>query len=751
MNLKKYNIVYDNSILNWDEGLPLGNGRLGALIYGDGPLRIAIDRIDIWDNRAKSGLSAKDYNYKNLRRLVLSSEVKNDDPYWQECQKIFKITLNHKTPYPTKLTPGRMELDFGKKFAAKSTVSLQTAIANVELDGGETGSLEAFVSATENVGVVKARGNFSLGFHIPGYISGDENGEWGAISSVSGERESGNCMEYPHAEIVSEGEFLFYEQTTHTDYRYGTVILRKKTEDGELLYFSVASSNDGENFIEDAKAYLRRIAEMGYEALKTAHIAWWKRYWQKSEITLGDPLLEKVYYRSWYLFASTSRRGGFPMPLQGVWTADDDNIPPWKGDYHHDTNTQLSYQSYLKANHMDEGRVFVDYIWNTREKYKKYAKGFFGVKGYIIPATATVEGEPMGGSWIQYGLSPTMTIWVAQSFDEYYLYTGDESFLKNRAYPFFREVAKAFDGLLEAREDGKLYLPLSSSPEIYNDDRRAYLDMSNFDLALIVYLYRTLKGYCDKLGLDASHYEEVLSRLDDFALDGHTLKLDRKQLLPAAHRHFSHTMCLYPLHLINYDTEEHKKIYNETLWHLELLGMGKWVGFSYGMCAALYAMAERGNSAYEKLCQFARAFVAENGFHLNGDYKNYGYTTFHYRPFTLESSFGFCDALHEMLMQDHQGYLHLFPALPVDWKDREISFKKLRSVGGVLVSAKARENKLTELCLESKGAQTLRLKNTFDGEAVLLSQNGKTERLSVLGKDYIDLALPRGVTKLTLL
>lgn len=749
MNLKKYDIVYDESIRNWDEGLPLGNGRLGALIYGDGPLRIAIDRIDIWDNRAKPGLEAKDYNYQNLRRLVLASEVKNDDPYWQECQKIFKITLNNKTPYPTKLTPGRMELDFGGNFMAKSAVSLQTAIANVELDGGKTGSLEAFVCATENVGVVKTAGNYSLDFHIPNYISGDENGNWAGLSSVSEESET-SCMQYPRAKIVSEGDFLFYEQKTHTDYRYGTVILRQKTADGEILYFTVASSNEGENFIEDAKSHLRRMADMGYEALKSAHIAWWKRYWQKSEISLGDPLIEKIYYRSWYLFASTSRKGGFPMPLQGVWTADDDNIPPWKGDYHHDTNTQVSYQSYLKANHMDEGKVFVDYIWNTREKYKKYAKNFFGVKGYIIPATATVEGEPMGGSWIQYGLSPTMTIWVAQSFDEYYLYTGDKSYLKNRAYPFFREVGRAFEELLEDRGDGKLYLPLTSSPEIFNDDRRAYLDQSNFDQALLIYLYRTLKRYADELGLDASHYEEILSKLDGFAVDGHTLMLDKKQLLPAAHRHFSHTMCLYPLHLINYDTEENKKIYEETIWHLELLGMGKWVGFSYGMCAAIYAMAEKGNSAYEKLCQFARAFVAENGFHLNGDYKRYGYTTFHYRPFTLESSFGFCDALHEMLMQDHQGYLHLFPAVPVDWKDHPISFKRLRTVGGTLVSARARKNRLTEVAFDSLKAGEIVLKNTFDGDTVILEQGGQKTTLAIADKDFITIPLIRGKTKLYL-
>lgn len=123
------------------------------------------------------------------------------------------------------------------------------------------------------------------------------------------------------------------------------------------------------------------------------------------------------------------------MPLQGVWTADNDCLPPWKGDYHHDTNTELSYRSYLKANRLEEGEVFVDYLWKLKPAYEKFAKEFFGVNGLLIPSCSTLDGKAMGG-WAQYSLSPTMTIWVAQSFDEYYLYTGDEKFLKERAYPF---------------------------------------------------------------------------------------------------------------------------------------------------------------------------------------------------------------------------------------------------------------------------------------------------------------------------
>ena len=493
------------------------------------------------------------------------------------------------------------------------------------------------------------------------------------------------------------------------------------------MYFTIATNVDEADFIELAKRQLSDAACFGFSALKKEHIAWWKNYWSKSEIVIGDKLLEKVYYRSWYLFASCSRKGCFPMPLQGVWTADNDALPPWKGDYHHDTNTQLSYQAFLKANRLSEGEVFIDYLWDMKPQFETFAKEFFGVEGLLLPSCSTLDGKAMGG-WAQYSLSPTMTIWTAQSFDEYYLYTGDKEFLKERAYPFFKEVGKAIYGLLEERE-GKLYLPLSSSPEIYDDTPEAYLKPnSNFDLALMRYLYKTLIGYCESLGelTEANEYLTILNKLDDIAIDEKgVVMLDSTQKLRESHRHFSHLMCLYPLHLINYDTSEHKRIYESSLQDIEFYGMGMWAGFSFAMCAQIYAMAYKGNSAYEKLRQFANGFVAENGFHLNGDFKNYGYTTFHYRPFTLESLFGFCDALQEMLLQEHQGYLHLFPAIPKDWNENTISFRNLRAYGGVLITAKSKQGKITNFSAEADKAMVLRIRNDFGKEELRFSNGEK--------------------------
>lgn len=701
MNLKKYEIKNLSAVTRWDEALPLGNGKLGCLLYGDNPIKISVDRVDLWDTRPNPYTQEEGFNYKNMVKLAQSGNA--DD--WAEHDRLFSRCYNQ-TPYPSKITAGRIELDFGELKSVSSRLDIKTAVAVLT---HEKGSIELIANAANYVCMARVFGDYSLNLHVPAYIT--------------------QKLDYPQAKIKKEqtenGCFTYYEQLTKTEFRYGIVLLECKKADCTELYFTVANNKNGEEYIEQAKAELAAAAETGYDKLKKAHVAWWKKYWAKSCVELGDELLEKTYYRSYYLFASCSRTGFYPMPLQGVWTADNDDLPPWKGDYHHDTNTQLSYQSYLKANRLDEGKVFIDYLWALKPQFERVAKQFYGVNGLIIPGVSTIDGKPMGG-WSQYSLSPTMSIWSAQSFDEYYLYTGDEKFLRKRAYPFLKGIGDAIIGLL-VEKNGKLYLPLSSSPEIHDATPKAYLKPnSNFDLALMRYLFGRLIEYCKILGEDYSEYSKTLDKLDDFAVIDGVIALNSEEKLELSHRHFSHLMCIYPLHLYNYDSDEHKAVYEKTIGAIERLGMGWWVGFSYAMCSQIYAMAQMGNAAYEKLRQFCDGFVADNGFHLNGDFKKKGYSCMHYRPFTLEASFGFCDALQEMLLQEHEGYISLFPAVPDDWREKkQISFNRFRSYGGILVSAKMRGGKVTEFSLTANAgaapAAVVKVKNVFGKEKLEFS------------------------------
>ncbi len=688
---------------NWDEGLPLGNGYTGSIVYGSRPLKITVDRTDLWDLRANETTLEKGFNYRNLVKLSTSDNPED----WKERDRLFEDIFMGK-PYPSKITAGHIELDFGAaKGDIRYTLDTDTALASVY--GGDEKLAEIFVSKKANVGVIRNYKKCELRLHIPAYLSGKPQGGSGLDDNAAN-----LSLGYPKATIKRDGEYLWYEQITHTDYAFGIVALCVRGE----IYYALVTTDDDRDYIGYGKRLLGDAAGIGYNALLAEHKKAWRAYRRLSKVKTGDKLIDETYEKSWYLFGCCSRKGGYPMPLQGVWTADNDCLPPWKGDYHHDTNTELSYCAYLKANRIDAGEAFIDYLWKLRPAYEKFAREFFGVDGLLIPSCSTLDGKAMGG-WAQYSLSPTMTIWAAQSFDEYYLYTGDEKFLRRRAYPFFKCVGRAIKSLL-VEKNGKLYLPLSTSPEIFDNEKRAYLTPnSNFDLALLRYLFATLKKYAETLGESPDEYAETLSDLDDIAIDDDgVVLLDKTQRLPETHRHFSHVMCLYPLHLINYDTDEHKRIYEQTILHLETLGTGLWVGFSFAMSAALYALAKKGNAAGERLTQFCRGFVGENGFHLNGDYKHYGYTWFHYRPFTLESLFGFCNALHETLLQDHTDEIELFPALPDEWKTRTVEFRNLRARGGLLVSAKSVNGVLATLTVRSDKDRTV----TINGAAYALKK-----------------------------
>lgn len=696
--LEKYGLQFNKSKKLWDEAIPIGNGNLGCLIYGDGPLKFAIDRIDLWDDRCDPKTEAEDFNYENFIKYSMGDEAD-----WETKKVKFDMAKPRKC-YPTKLSACRLIMDVNETSDDfRLSLNIGTGVATLKTKNND---ISAFVCANRSVGVIKIRGEYKLKIHIPSYVSNCTDDS--EVSQQSGVSVINGLLDYPKADIVLDGEFTYFKQQTLTDFNYSVVLLERENNGCKEIYYTVSTSKDSENCVEYAKSELLESAELGYEKLLKEHVLWWTEYWNKSSIELADYDIEKTYYRSLYLLASTSRNGFYPMPLQGVWTADNDELPPWKGDYHHDTNTEMSYWGYGKANRLEQGRVFADYLWDLRKVFCDFANRFYNVQGYLIPASASIGGKFMGG-WAQYSLSPTMTIWAAKSFDDYYFYSGDEEFLKTKALPFFKGVETAIKGLFIER-NGKYYLPLSSSPEIYEEKSENFkIGNTNFDQSLILYLYQTLIRFCEHLGEDCEEYRNTLSKLDNIYLSkDNVVMLSQNRRLPFSHRHFSHLMCVYPLNLIKNDSERNREIIYNSMLEIEQLGTGWWVGFSFPWCATLYSKLYNGNAAYEKLRIFNLAFLSDNGFHLNGDYKHYGVSQWHYRPFTLEALFAYVDAVQEMLMQDDKGYLELFCAIPDIWKD--ISFTDLRTKNGVLVSAAIKDGKLCQLSFKSEKQTLVKVK-----------------------------------------
>jgi alpha-L-fucosidase 2 len=158
------------------------------------------------------------------------------------------------------------------------------------------------------------------------------------------------------------------------------------------------------------------------------------------------------------------------------------------------------------------------------------------------------------------------------------------------------------------------------------------------------------------------------------------------QNLDESHRHHAHLMAIYPLPLLDVERPYDKKIIDQSLRWLEKKGTRQWCGYSFSWLACIYARAKEAENAVRQLQIFASNFCSSNSFHLNGDQKGGQYSSFTYRPFTLEGNFAFAQGVHELLIQTRNNIIEIFPAIPEEWKN--VSFINLRTEGAFLVSAK---------------------------------------------------------------
>ena len=418
-----------------------------------------------------------------------------------------------------------------------------------------------------------------------------------------------------------------------------------------------------------------------------------------------------------YKFASASRKGAPPICLQAVWTADNGQTPPWRGDFHNDLNTQLSYWPGYSSNHLEESSVFTDWLWQIKENSGKFTRKFYGVEGMNVACIATLTGEPIGG-WSQYANSPTAAGWLAHHFYMQWKYSMDTEFLSQRAYPWVKEVARYFENISVRDKKGWRKLPLSSSPEI-NDNRidAWFQETTNYDLANIRLTYMVAEEMADTLGLtdEAAHWKRQLTEWPDFAKNESGLLIAPGTPLTESHRHFSHLLAFHPFGIIdasrgNGDID----LILRSIKNIEQLGPDWWTGYTYAWLANLKARVFDGDEALRNLHIFIKAFCGPNSFHLNGDQLKAGFSQFTYRPFTLEGNFACAAAIQEMLLQSHTGVIKVFPAMPTKWQDA--SYCNLRAMGAFLVTASYEKGKVSSITIESEKGGVMKLLNPFLGK-----------------------------------
>lgn len=736
-------LLFHEPISRWDEALPIGNGLIGCLVWGNGnPLYLSLDRGDLWDTRLAPEALDNSFTYRNLIDLV-----RNKDQ--QQIASRFNNFFSE-YPNPTKLPAGRIELQCNM---AVNTMSSRLHLREAKADvtwraAGTSYQLESFLHAENGLGYIRLQGDkldeISLRLTPPAYSDIDL---MEAKKSVSPDFSLAS-LGYPGAEFGRVDDcFWFYQQTNHK-LEYAIVVAERRLSERTIEWvYTIAANLDGEDWFNQAKSRVKTAAQAGFDEALPAHTAWWERYWLQSALTLSEFEAEKQWYLTNYLFGSCSRKGSPPMPLQGVWTADEGQLPPWKGDYHHDLNTELSYSHYLKANHLQEGESFLDFLWNLRPAAREFAQSYYESSGINLPSVMTIDGKPLGG-WSMYSLSPTNQIWLCQAFDQYWLYTGDREFLETKAYVYLKETALCLLDLLLPGEDGRLRLPVSSSPEIHDDSLQSWLTPnSNYDVSLLRYLFGRLTELAKLLEIKADHqkWTAVLGQLPEPAVNETGLMLSPDETLLESHRHLSHAMSIYPLRMIDYHgLERDKAIIDQTISHLEKLGKGLWVGYTFAWMAALYTRQGNGEAAYCHLQQFWNYMCSPNGFHLNGDYRKVGITAIHYRPFTLEGNMAAADALQEMLLQTDNGVIRPFPAIPMEWWVKGAEFHRFRGEMGVLVSAKAITGELQYVELFAEREGIFQLENRFASELLKLEKEESVIQTTCPSQFPVSIRLNKG-------
>lgn len=703
-------------IERWDEAIPLGNGLQGALLWGEGStLRFSLDRGDLWDERPAEGNPLAGFSYAKLVERVAAKDNEG-------ITKVAKAAGGD--DHPTKIPAGRLEIDLAAGQAASEfALDLDTASASVNV--GKDAEVNAFFSATDPVALLR--------------IPGAEPKELRLLAP-----ESVKKLGYPDPELAREGSTQWFVQSAAEGAKYCVMVSTRRAGEVTFVAMTVSySAADGDDVVGEAKQRVGSALDAGFESLWTEHVAWWSNFWGVSSVDVPDEQVMLHYQLVQYFYGAASRRGAPPMPLQGVWTADEGDLPPWKGDYHHDLNTQMTYMGYQASAHMDEGLSFLEFMNDLLPAFQRYAAEFFETNGAAVPAVMSLAGNLLGG-WAQYSMSPVHGAWVGHLYYLHWRHTRDEKFVREVAYPWCSEIGEGLRGLLKPDENGVLVLPTSASPEAWNADMRAWLSPnSNYDLSCMRMLFLGNAEMATVIGdaIAAKDWTLLAERLGPLHVnEKHMLKISPDEDLEFSHRHLATIMSIYPFNLLNVEgTEAEREVVYASVHDLDRLGVLEWVGYSYTWMSALRARIGEPESALWYLKAYLHACISRNGFHLNGDQTRTGFTSLEYRPFTLEGNFLLCSTVHEMLLQSwaahpgtgEWGPLRIFPAMPWRWHDA--SFTDLVAEGGHKVSAKRENNATTWLHVTAGVSGELRIRDNFDGR---VPQWNRTDGWKD-GKDFV--------------